>query len=391
VTKAAGVKAACVVVPAHNEEELLPACLSALRRAACAVSVPVYVLVVADACGDGTAATARACGVRVIRLGARNVGAARAAGMSELLRLTAARDRSAVWLATTDADTVVPSDWLRRQLSYASQGWDVVLGTVTVPDWDGHPPHVPAAFDALYELGDGGHPHVHGANLGIRASAYLAAGGFSALRTAEDHALVAAATEAGCSVLQAGDISVETSGRRHARAPLGFSHVLRTLAALPQPRLPPPCPHEHLEFAGDSDATVSETSCSPFPVRSRWHRRRRSGPACLAWTAYYQVAIQELHEQAQCADECGWTSLMLAEHHHPLSGAPRWRPSWPNSAHPSRLWRPRPVRFSPLPSCPSASPSRPSGPASTRRSGGRAGMWVTRWPRSAEHPPVTTR
>ena len=32
---------------------------------------------------------------------------------------------------------------------------------------------------------------VHGANLGIRASAYLAAGGFKSVRTAEDHALVA--------------------------------------------------------------------------------------------------------------------------------------------------------------------------------------------------------
>jgi hypothetical protein len=50
------------------------------------------------------------------------------------------------------------------------------------------------------------------------------------LRTAEDHALLAAATEAGCSVLQASDITVETSARRRARAPLGFSHLLRTLA-----------------------------------------------------------------------------------------------------------------------------------------------------------------
>jgi glycosyltransferase involved in cell wall biosynthesis len=242
VTKGAPIEAVGVVVPAQNEETLLPACLTALRHAAEAVSIPVHVLVVADACHDGTVATARACGAQVIRIGARNVGAARAAGMSMLLRrpavpgLVTARDPSAVWLATTDADTVVPPGWLQCQLRYASQGWDVVLGTVTVPDWDGYPPHVPAAFDALYGFGDGPHPHVHGANLGIRASAYLGAGGFRPLRTAEDHALLAAATEAGCSVLQASDITVETSARRHARAPQGFSHVLRTLAALPQPQ-----------------------------------------------------------------------------------------------------------------------------------------------------------
>ncbi len=230
MTGAAGIAAVGVVVPAHNEETLLPACLAALDRAASAIGMPVSALVVADACTDRTAAVARACGARVIAIGARNVGAARAAGMAGLLRLTAGADPSAVWLATTDADTVVPPGWLERQLRYAGQGWDVVLGTVTVADWDEHPPHVPAAFDALYEFGDGPHPHVHGANLGIRASAYLAAGGFRTLRTAEDHALLAAATEAGCSVLQASDITVETSARRRARAPLGFGHLLRTLA-----------------------------------------------------------------------------------------------------------------------------------------------------------------
>jgi glycosyltransferase involved in cell wall biosynthesis len=230
VTGTEGIEAVGVVVPAHDEEALLPACLAALDRVAGGIGVPVSVLVVADTCTDGTAAAARACGAQVIAIGARNVGAARAAGMAELLRLTAGVNPSAVWLATTDADTVVPPGWLERQLRYADQGWDVVLGTVAVADWDGHPAHVPAAFDALYDFGDGPHQHVHGANLGIRASAYLAAGGFRSLRTAEDHALLAAATEAGCSVLQASDIIVQTSARRRARAPLGFSHLLRTLA-----------------------------------------------------------------------------------------------------------------------------------------------------------------
>lgn len=219
-----------VVVPAHDEEALLPACLVALRHAAAAISIPVRVMVVADTCTDRTAATARACGAAVISIRARNVGAARAAGMTALLRLTAGCDPAATWLVTTDADTVVPPGWLWRQLEYANAGWDVVLGTVTVTNWDGHPPHLPDAFERRYAFGAGPHPHVHGANLGIRASAYLAAGGFPPLRTAEDHALLAAATEAGCDVLQAGDLAVETSSRRQARAPNGFGHLLRTLA-----------------------------------------------------------------------------------------------------------------------------------------------------------------
>ena len=247
MTRSPRVARAGVVVPAHDEADLLPACLAALRSAADAAGVPVRLLVVADACTDATAAVAAAAGAEVIRIRARNVGAARAAGMARLLRTEgtglattrlaatrlAATGLAATWLATTDADTVVPPGWLRRQLDYAGQGWDVVLGTVTVTDWAGHPPHAPAVFEARYASGTGPHPHVHGANLGIRASAYLAAGGFRPLRTAEDHALVAAATEAGCQVLQAADITVETSARRQARAPRGFSHALRALAAEP--------------------------------------------------------------------------------------------------------------------------------------------------------------
>jgi glycosyltransferase involved in cell wall biosynthesis len=229
------IEAAGIVVPAHNEETLLPSCLTALRQAVRSVSVPVHVLVAADSCTDGTVAAARACGAGVISIQARSVGAARAAGMTELLRLTAGTDPAAVWLATTDADTVVPPGWLGRQLGCAGQGWDVVLGTVTVTDWSEHPLHVPAAFAARYESAGRTHRHVHGANLGIRASAYLAAGGFTPLPTAEDHALVAAAARAGCSVLRASDITVQTSARRQARAPLGFSHLLRTLASPPAP------------------------------------------------------------------------------------------------------------------------------------------------------------
>lgn len=220
---------AAVVVPAHNEEALLASCLAAVRRAAVRCGIPVHVVVVADACTDRTAAVATAAGAQVVHIEARSVGAARAAGFAEALRLTSGADPARTWLATTDADTIVPPPWLRRQARYAARGFDLVLGTVTVRHWAGHPPHVAVAFAERYHSGPGPHPHVHGANLGIRASAYRAAGGFRDLRTAEDHALLAAATQAGCRILRAGDVSVETSARRHARAPDGFSGFLLAL------------------------------------------------------------------------------------------------------------------------------------------------------------------
>jgi glycosyltransferase involved in cell wall biosynthesis len=219
-----------VVVPAHDEQDQLPSCLAAVQRAAAPLAVPVHLVVVADACADQTAAVARAAGAEVVEIRARSVGVARKAGMREVLRRTQHLDPATVWLATTDADTLVPRAWLRRQLRHANQGWDAVVGTVTVADWSQHPPEVPPLFLERYGTHRGAHPHVHGANLGLRAQAYLAAGGFGAVPTAEDHELVSALTGAGSQILRTTRLTVVTSARRCARAPLGFGHLLSTLS-----------------------------------------------------------------------------------------------------------------------------------------------------------------
>jgi glycosyltransferase involved in cell wall biosynthesis len=241
-----------VIVPAHDEQDLLPACLASVRRAAQALrGVPVHVVVVADACRDRTARVARRGGASVVSIDARSAGAARAAGAREVLRRTGQLDPENVWLATTDADTLVPAHWLRQQVRHASQGWDAIVGTIQVDDWSGYPPGTRSLFRERYEGveavagvegvggvggvggGVGQHGHVHGANLGFRASAYLRAGGFPELPTAEDHALVAALTAGGSRVLRTRALPVTTSARRVSRAPRGFSHYLARLEASP--------------------------------------------------------------------------------------------------------------------------------------------------------------
>jgi glycosyltransferase involved in cell wall biosynthesis len=230
------IEAAGVVIPAHDEEDLLPSCLAAVRQATRMVQpTAVHLIVVADACTDRTAERARQSGAVVLEIPARCVGAARRAGMREVLRRTRHLDPGSVWLATTDADTLVPPDWLARQLSYAAAGWDAVAGTVAVTGWAEHPPGLPPLFHQQYRTGPGAHPHVHGANLGFTARAYLAAGGFRPSHTAEDHALVDALTAAGRRILRTSEVSVLTSARRQARAPRGFGHLLSTLAATVQP------------------------------------------------------------------------------------------------------------------------------------------------------------
>jgi glycosyltransferase involved in cell wall biosynthesis len=226
------IRAVGVIVPAHDEQDRLPSCLAALRRTARAAGeMPVRLVVVADACRDRTAQVARRGGAAVITISARCVGAARAAGAREALRGTGQADPAEIWLATTDADTLVPPSWLRQQLRHASQGRDAVAGTVRVADWSGYRPAVQALYSHRYGSGHGPHRHVHGANLGFRASAYLKAGGFPDLPTGEDQALVAALTATGSQVLFTRALTVTTSGRRDARAPHGFGHYLAQLDA----------------------------------------------------------------------------------------------------------------------------------------------------------------
>ena len=223
-----------LVIPVHDEVELLPRCLSAVRAAAKTAGVAVHVVVVLDRCTDGSAAILAAerplgHSTHVVRIDAANVGAARAAGCAALLQRY---DVGGLWLATTDADSAVGPTWLRQQLRYASSGYDAVAGTVTIDDWTSYREESQRAYRRGYRR-RWGHRHVHGANLGFSADAYVDAGGFAALPTGEDVALVAALTGAGRRIAWADDVPVMTSSRRLGRSPGGMSRFLSALPAAP--------------------------------------------------------------------------------------------------------------------------------------------------------------
>jgi glycosyltransferase involved in cell wall biosynthesis len=219
-----------VCVPARNEAGGIVACLLALSRAAAQLRCPVTVVVVADSCTDDTAGRARwtaaATGltVSVLPIEARSVGAARAAGLAALI------DELGVvgtWLATTDADSMVPTGWLAGQLRHQRAGADLVVGTVTVTDWSAHPGQLRSyVLDAYGRHAAGRHGHVHGANLGFSAAAYLRLGGFVPVLAHEDVLLVDAAHRHGMPISWAADIPVSTSSRLVGRTPAGFAHYL---------------------------------------------------------------------------------------------------------------------------------------------------------------------
>ena len=167
-----------VVIPAHNEEQYLDASLDALLKAAThpALDLPVRILVVLDSCTDGSASVVANYPVASLKLQARNVGRARAAGVAWQLA------KGASWIACSDADSRVAADWLGRQRELQA---DMVCGTVEVAEWGELDDGVQNRYLSAYQDRDG-HRHIHGANLSFSADAYRRAGGFQDIAVDED-------------------------------------------------------------------------------------------------------------------------------------------------------------------------------------------------------------
>ena len=229
------VEAVAVVVPVNDEEALLPRCLTALSVAVRALrathpQVAVEVVVVLDACTDGSSTVAARHDVRVITTDDQCVGTARSAGAgyaASLLGVDESLRASRAWLANTDADSVVPPGWLTHQVASALSGADLVIGRVR-PDPADSTEQLRRAWGREHRSAD---PlrHVHGANLGVRWDAFNAVGGFAHVPEHEDVLLVEALLATSARVARGPEVL--TSARRHGRTPGGFSGYLRDLSA----------------------------------------------------------------------------------------------------------------------------------------------------------------
>lgn len=224
-----------VVVPARDEELLLSRCLRSVQHAIACSGVPagrVQVVVVADACSDGTAdLAARLLDDRgeVLEIDKGSAGWARHLGAARVLEQFAMVPRERVWLANTDADSAVPPSWLADQLALADLGVAAVAGIVKVDSFRDHPAIVRRRFSLCYDGPSDEHPHVHGTNLGVRADAYEAVGGWPAINLAEDHGLWSALAAGGWPTVSTRSLFVTTSGRGVGRAAGGFADLLTAL------------------------------------------------------------------------------------------------------------------------------------------------------------------
>ncbi|KTS65875.1 glycosyl transferase [Microbacterium testaceum] len=226
-------RAVAVVIPAHDEEALIGRCLASVTRAVAYAreresELVATVVVVLDACTDASGPQVRRWPVEAIEISARNVGSARRAGVAHALSSLDAAPGD-TWIAMTDADTVVPHDWITHQLDLMEAGVDLVLGTVR-PDFADLSDRHAAYWRATHQRG---RPpgNVHGANLGVRASTYAEAGGIRDLVEHEDVALVRAVRALGARERASDVHEVETSGRFTGRTPGGYAAFLRRVHA----------------------------------------------------------------------------------------------------------------------------------------------------------------
>lgn len=228
------ISAVGVIVPARNERARIGPCLAALATARDHAfdrfAIPIRILVVLDSCTDDTAEQIRAdLGIDTVTCQHRSVGAARALGATTVLNVLndAGHRRESTWLANTDADSRVPLDWLTHMIDVGNAGAHLALGTVR-PDLAADTP----AFHRWSReyIPHDGHPHIHGANLGIRADTYLELGGWPPVTHDEDVELVLRATAStGLCIVRTASVPVVTSARYSGRTPAGFAHYMSHL------------------------------------------------------------------------------------------------------------------------------------------------------------------
>jgi glycosyltransferase involved in cell wall biosynthesis len=159
-----------VVIPVLNEENLLPDTLQAL----CTQTFRDYDCVVVDnGSTDNTVKIARSFGCHVVTEERQGVGFARQRGFEEA--------RGEI-IASTDADTIVPCDWLELIARTFQQKPDLVAvyGTIRFRERQGLGRRLAESFFTYFLRLNHflGRPHFCGPNFAVRREAFVAVDGF---------------------------------------------------------------------------------------------------------------------------------------------------------------------------------------------------------------------
>jgi peptidoglycan-N-acetylglucosamine deacetylase len=162
-----------VIVPAFNEEALIRQCLTALRNQD--YQGDIEILVVDNNSTDRTAEIARSLGARVVREDKQGVVFALKRGTEET---------SGDILIFTDADTIVPSNWVSTIVAALEANPDAAAAGGWVAFYDSN---WKGALFCKYILPIGmiydrfffSYAHLWGANMGVRREAFEKVGGWN--------------------------------------------------------------------------------------------------------------------------------------------------------------------------------------------------------------------
>jgi len=168
------------VVPAYNEERLLPACLAAIQAEIDRNGCDAEVLVVNNASTDHTARIAAATpGVILVNQPIKGLVQARSAGFDAA---------TGELIANIDADTLIPTGWLDRVLAEFDRSPRLVVLSGPYDYYD-VPVHIRAAARVFYAVGFmtyvfnkrvlGVGSMVQGGNFVLRRDVLAGIGGFS--------------------------------------------------------------------------------------------------------------------------------------------------------------------------------------------------------------------
>ncbi len=200
-----------IVVPALNEERLLPACLESLKKQKCRVEYEI--IVVDNGSTDNTVQVAQGYGVRVISCPQKGVVFARQAGAE------AARGDTVIQV---DADTIYPDSWLEKiAAGFTERKKAIAIAGRYVYD---HPARW-AQLETFYRrslnhlglLIMGFPVAVSGANFAFKKEAFEKAGGYDARSLYPDQWGIARRLHKHGRIYYVHDIYVQTSTRRIAK------------------------------------------------------------------------------------------------------------------------------------------------------------------------------
>ncbi len=340
---------ACVIIPAKDEAQNLPATLAALAAQTELNGAPLptgclEVIVLANNCLDDTAAAVRQVAARYPQLALHvvelqlpkdlaHVGQARRLLMDAAAQRLEATAGPQGLILSTDADTLAAPDWLAACRAEVAAGAAAVGGRIlTRPEpaelsisEAGSLEASPLAVrrtqlrDATYNLlrnqleclldpcpsDPWPRHHQHfGASLALTVAAYRQVGGLPVVRYLEDEALWRALCRHDLPVRHSPRVRVSTSARQQGRVEVGLSWQLREWAADAREQREPQveCPRQ---LAGLWQARHELRAC--------WQQRSQPTPAGFReWALMLGVQAGEMHEKLHKALSFGefWDWVM---------------------------------------------------------------------------------